>query len=74
MTSSGNGLNPQQLKEQAQYLSMRGAQIAQQKSGQETNLSPAPKVSGTKKQLIGTIAAIVGVVAVLVLLSALHII
>lgn len=71
---AGSDFNNQQLKQNAQYLQMRGAQIAQQQAGQETDLSPAPKASGSKKQLIGTISIFVGVAALLFLLSLLDLI
>lgn len=63
------GINNEQLKQQAQYLNMRGAQIAQEKSGQQTALGSQPKAKGSKKQLIGTIVGVVAVVAVLLILS-----
>lgn len=63
------GINNEQLKQQAQYLNMRGAQIAQEKSGQQTTLGSAPKAQGSRKQLIGTIVGVVAVVAVLLILS-----
>lgn len=63
------GINNEQLKQQAQYLNMRGAQIAQEKAGQRTTLGSSAKTQGTKKQLIGTIAGVLAVIAVLVLLS-----
>lgn len=66
------GINNEQLKQQSQYLNMRGAQMAQEKAGQKTTLEAAPKVQGTKKQLIGTIVGVIAVIAVLVLLSILR--
>ena len=48
-------INYDQLKQQSQYLNMRGAQIAQEKSGQHTELGSQPKAKGTRKQLISTI-------------------
>ncbi len=62
-------VNYDQLKQQSQYLNMRGAQIAQEKNGQQTTLEPMPKARGSKKQLIGTIVGVLAVIAVLVLLS-----
>ena len=62
------GINNEQLKQQAQYLNMRGAQIAQEKSGQQTTLG-STKAQGSRKQLVGTIVGIVAVVAVLLILS-----
>ncbi len=58
-----------QAKQQAQYLNMRGAQIAQEKAGQKTELGGQPKAQGSRKQLIGTIVGIVAVAAVLLVLS-----
>lgn len=66
------GLNNEQLKQQAQYLNMRGAQIAQEKSGQQTTLGSTTKVQGSKKQLIGTIVGVVAVILVLLVLSRLQ--
>lgn len=65
----GSEVNPDQRKQQAQYLNMRGAQIAQDTSGQKTDITATPKIQGTKKQLIGTIVGVIAVIAVLVLLS-----
>lgn len=72
--AGASGINNEQLKQQAQYLNMRGAQIAQEKSGQQTTLGSETKVRGSKAQLIGTIAGVVGVAAVLLLLAAFRII
>lgn len=71
---AGIDFNNQQMKQNAQYLQMRGAQIAQQQAGQKTDLSPASKASGSKKQLIGTISIFVGVAVLLFLLSLLDLI
>lgn len=68
----GGGLTNEQVKQQAQYLNMRGAQIAQEQAGQKTELGGQPKAKGTKKQLVGTIVGVIAVVAVLVLLSVLR--
>ncbi len=68
------GINNDQLKQQQQYLNMRGAQMAQQNSGQQTTLGGQPKAKGTKKQLVSTIVGIAAVFAVLVLLKALGVI
>ncbi|MDD6024394.1 MAG: hypothetical protein PUC06_09210 [Oscillospiraceae bacterium] len=67
--SSLNGLNNQQLKEQQQYLNMRGAQIAMNQAGQEQKLTPPPKVRGNRRQLIGTIAIIAGAFLAIAILS-----
>lgn len=73
MSASGpSGMSNEQIKQQAQYLNMRGAQIAQEKAGQQTTLEPSSKVQGTKKQLIGTIIGVAAVLGVLVLLSVLR--
>lgn len=70
MSASGpSGMSNEQIKQQAQYLNMRGAQIAQEKAGQKTELGSQPKVQGSKKQLVGTIIGVVAVVAVLLILS-----
>ena len=68
------GVNYEQLKQQQQYLYMRGAQMAQEKAGQKTELGGQPKAQGTKKQLVGTIVGIVAVVALLLLLKVLNVI
>lgn len=70
--AAGSDFSNHQLKQQAQYLNMRGAQIAQEKAGQTTTVEPASKVQGTKKQLIGTIVGVIAVIAVLVLWSILR--
>ena len=69
-----DGLNNEQLKQQQQYLNMRGAQMAQEKAGQKTELGGQPKAQGTKKQLVGTIVGIVAVVALLLLLKVINVI
>lgn len=68
----GSEVNPDQWKQQAQYMNMRGAQQAQEKAGQQTAIKAAPKAEGTKKQLIGTVVGVLAVIAVLVLLSVLR--
>lgn len=68
------GVNYEQLKQQQQYLNMRGAQMAQEKAGQKTELGGQPKAQGTKKQLVGTIVGIVAVVALLLLLKVINVI
>lgn len=67
-------VNYDQLKQQSQYLNMRGAQIAQEKAGQQTSLGSQPRAKGSRKQLIGTIVGVVVVLAGLVLLKVLGII
>lgn len=64
-------VNYDQLKQQSQYLNMRGAQIAQEKSGQQTALGGQPKAKGSKKQLVSTIIGVLVVLGVLVLWSVL---
>lgn len=63
------GINNDQLKQQQQYLNMRGAQMAQEKAGQQTRLEGQPKAQGSRKQLVGTIVGIVAVIAVLLVLK-----
>ena len=67
-------VNINQTKQQSQYLNMRGAQIAQEKTGQHTELCSQPKAKGTRKQLVSTIVGIVAVIAALVLLKVLGVI
>lgn len=67
-------VNINQTKQQSQYLNMRGAQIAQEKTGQHTELGSQPKAKGTRKQLVSTIVGIVAVIAALVILKALGVI
>ena len=70
MAASGpSGMSSEQFKQQAQYLNMRGAQMAQEKAGQKTELGAQPKAKGTKKQLIGTVVGVIAVIAVLLILS-----
>ena len=71
---AGNDFNNQQMKERAQYLNMRGAQIAEQKAGENANAKPHPKQKGSSKQLIGTIIGIVAFFAVLILLAVFEVI
>ena len=67
-------VNINQTKQQSQYLNMRGAQIAQEKTGQHTELGSQPKAKGTRKQLVSTIVGIVAVIAALVILKVLGVI
>ena len=62
------GINNEEMKQRAQYLNMRGAQMAMENAGQEQNLESAPP-KGTKKQLIGTIVGAAAALLVLVLLA-----
>lgn len=66
--SGPSGINPDQLKQQSQYLNMRGAQMAMGDAGQTQSLGHE-KAKGSKKQLIGTVVGVVLVVAVLFLLA-----
>lgn len=70
---AGNDFDNQQMKQRAQYLNMRGAQMAQQNAGQKTELGGQPKATGSKKQLIGTIVGISVAFAVILLLAVLRI-
>ena len=69
-------VNINQTKQQSQYLNMRGAQIAQEKTGQHTELGSQPKAKakGTRKQLVSTSVGIGAVIAALGLLTALGVI
>lgn len=69
-----SGVSNEQIKQQAQYLNMRGAQIAQEKMGQETELGAMPRAKGTKKQLAGTIVGVAAVIGGLLLLKVLGLI
>lgn len=71
---AGNDFDNQQLKQRAQYLNMRGAQMAQQNAGQKTELGGQSKATGSKKQLIGTIIGISVAFAVILLLAVFRII
>lgn len=67
--AGSSGMSNEQIKQQAQYLNMRGAQMAQEKGGQKTELGAQPKAQGTKKQLVGTIIGVIVVIAALLILS-----
>ncbi len=71
---AGNDFDNQQLKQRAQYLNMRGAQMAQQNAGQKNELGGQSKATGSKKQLIGTIIGISVAFAVILLLAVFRII
>ena len=71
---AGNDFNNQQLKQHGQYLTMRGAQIAEQNAGQKTELGSQPRAQGARKQLIGTIVGIGAFFALLILLMVFHVI
>ena len=67
-------VNINQTKQQSQYLNMRGAQIAEEKPGVNSDIEPQTKAKGTRKQLISTIVGIAAVFAVLILLKVLNVI
>lgn len=71
---AGNDFDNQQMKQRAQYLNMRGAQMAQQNAGQKTELGGQPKATGSKKQLIGTIVGITVAFAIILLLAVFRIV
>lgn len=66
---SNGVVNPDQYKQQAQMLQMRGAQMVEQQTGKTAADGTTRKAKGSKKQLIGTIVGIVAVIAVLLILS-----
>lgn len=68
-----SGINNEEIKQRAQYLSMRGAQMAMENSGQIQTLKPE-KLRGSKRQLVGTIVGVAAVVVLLVVLNLLRII
>jgi len=63
-----SGVNPEELKRNAQYLNMRGAQMAQNQSGGQSE-SRSRQRQGNKKQLVGTIVGVIVVLAVLFVLT-----
>ena len=67
-------VDPDQAKQQAQYLNMRGAQMSQENQGQQTRLGGQSKAKGSKKQLVGTVVGIAAVIAALLVLKAFHMI
>lgn len=66
----GSEINPDQWK-QGQYLDLRGAQMAGNRTEQKP-LAASPESRGSKRQLIGTILGVAAVLGVLVLLSVLR--
>jgi len=70
---AGNDFNNHLLKQQAQYLQVRGAQIAEQQASQKTKLGGLSHARGSKRQLLGTVAGVVLLLAGLMLLSRLGI-
>ncbi len=66
---SSSEINPNRWKQQSQMLQMRGAQMAQNQTGQSNSTPRGTKTKGSKKQLIGTILGILAGIVVLVLLK-----
>ena len=66
---AGNDFNNQYQKERAQYLNLRGAQIAQNVSKQDIKLESRTEVHGSKKQLVGTVVGITVVFLILIMLK-----
>lgn len=66
----GSEINPDQWK-QGQYLDLRGAQMAGNRTEQKS-LAASPESRGSKRQLLGTIIGVAAVFGVLVLLSVLR--
>lgn len=65
---SVTGINNDEMKRRAQYMNMRAAQLASEKQNMPQSLG-SDKPKGSKKQLIGTIIGICGVVLLFFLLS-----
>ena len=63
-----SGINNDEIKRRAQYMNMRAAQLASEQQNIPQTLG-TEKPTGSKKQLIGTVAGIVAVVLLLLLLS-----
>lgn len=70
---SVSGINNEEIKRRAQYINMRGAQLASEMSNQPTVLG-SDKARGSKKQLIGTIAGIAAAAGLLFLLACFRVI
>lgn len=72
------GLSNEQIKQQQQFLNMRGSQIAMENAGQEQTLegitAKSNRAVGSRKQLIGTVIGVIAALAILILLAKLHII
>jgi hypothetical protein len=66
MTSTG--INNEELKRRAQYISMRGAQMAMDQADQDQTLG-TDRPSGSKRQLLGTVIGVAAVLLLLVLLA-----
>ncbi len=69
---SNIGGTNEHYKQQAQYMNIRGAQMAQQRAGQGAK-NPTQRPAGSKRQLLGTIIGIAAVIAAVILLKVLHI-
>lgn len=67
----GSEINPDQWKQQARYLDLRGAQMAGDRAEQKPSAASHGS-RGRKRQLIGTIIGVAAVFGVLVLLSVLR--
>jgi hypothetical protein len=62
------GINNEELKRRAQYMSMRGAQLAMDQADQDQTLE-TDHPRGSRGQLLGTILGVAVVLLVLVLLA-----
>jgi hypothetical protein len=62
------GINNEELKQRAQYINMRGAQMAMDQADQDQTLG-TDHPRGSKGQLLGTILGVAVVLLVLVLLA-----
>ena len=69
MMAGFNGLDVDQMKQQTQYLNMRGAQMVEQKTGRKASDGTTMRAHGSKKQLIGTIAGVAAVLFILALIA-----
>jgi hypothetical protein len=68
-----SGINNEEEKRRAQYIAMRGAQMAMEEAGQEQELR-RERPRGSRRQLLGTLGAVVGVLLILGILAYLRII
>jgi hypothetical protein len=66
------GINNEELKRRAQYINMRGAQMAMDQADQDQTLQ-TDKPRGSKGQLFGTVLGVAVVLLLLVLLAWLRI-
>ena len=62
------GINNEEIKRRSQYINMRAAQLAAEKQNMPQTLG-STRPSGSRKQLVGTILAIAGVVILLGILA-----